>query len=75
MHILAYVIMSIFDALGSAAGGDYDGINKLGGWFVGIGLFFVFGCIITGFSTDGSGTIFLVALVMAVLGFFMSAKR
>ncbi len=74
MRILAFILMYIFDSIGAAFEGDYSGISSIGSVLLGIGIFFIFGCILIGFSTEGSGTIFLVAIIMAVVGGFMAMK-
>lgn len=75
MHLLAFILMFMIGAFGAASKGDYSGTVFLGKIFMGIGLFFIFGCIITGFSTDGSGTICITAIVLGIIGFFMAAKE
>lgn len=75
MYLLAAILMFIFGAIGAAKEGDYSGIGAIGRVLMGIGVFFIFGCIITGFSSDGSGDVFVFAIVIAVLGGFMIAKE
>ena len=68
MHILAFILLFVFGAICAAMNGDYSGIVVIGKWIMGIGVFLFVVCILTGFSTEGSGTIFLVSIVMTVLG-------
>ena len=75
MHILAFILMFVFGAIGAAMKGDYSGIVVIGKWLLGIGIFFFLGCILTGFSTEGSGSVFIIAIIMTVLGGFMAAKE
>lgn len=74
MRILAFMLMYVFDSVGAAFEGDYSGINSIGNALISIGLFFIFGCLLIGFSTEGSGTIFLIALAMTIVGGFMAVK-
>lgn len=74
MHILAFILMFIFGAIGAAMKGDYSGTIVIGKVLMGIGIFFFLACILTGFSTEGSGTIFIVAIVMAIFGGLLAAK-
>lgn len=75
MHILAFIILFIFGAIGAAGKGDYSGIVVIGKVLLGIGIFFVIGVILTGFSTKGAGTVFAVALVMTIIGGLMTLKE
>ena len=75
MHILAFILMFVFGAIGAAMKGDYSGIVVIGKWLLGIGIFFFLGCILTGFSTEGSGSVFIFAIMMTVLGGCMAAKE
>lgn len=71
MHILAVIIMFVFGSIGAASKGDFSGIAAIGKFLLGIGIFFFVACILTGFSTEGSGGIFLFSIIAAVIGFFM----
>lgn len=75
MHILTFILMFVFGAIGAAIKGDYSGTIVIGKWLMGIGLFFFFGCILIGFSTEGSGTIFLISIIMIILGAVLAAKE
>ena len=75
MHLLAGIIMFVFLAIGAAREGDYSGTIFIGKILLGIGIFFFLACILTGFSTEGSGGVFLFAIILAVVGFFMAAKE
>ncbi len=75
MHILAFILMFVFGAIGAAMKGDYSGTVVIGKVLMGIGIFFFLACILTGFSTEGSGTIFIIAIVMAIFGGLLAAKK
>lgn len=75
MHILAFIFMFVFGAIGAAMKGDYSGTVVIGKVLMGIGIFFFLACILTGFSTEGSGTILLISIVMAVLGGLLAVKE
>lgn len=75
MHILAFMLMFIFGSIGAAMNGDYSGISFIGKVLLGIGIFFFLGCILTGFSTDGAGSVFLFSIVMVILGALLTAKE
>ena len=75
MHILAFILMFVFGAIGAAMKGDYSGTIFIGKVLMGIGLFLVFGCILSGFSTNGAGEVFLFSLCMTALGVFLAAKE
>jgi hypothetical protein len=75
MHILAFILMFVFGAIGAAMKGDYSGTIVIGKVLMGIGTFFFLACILTGFSTEGSGTIFIIAVVMAIFGGLLAAKE
>ena len=70
MHILAFILMFIFGSIGAAMKGDYSGTIFIGKVLMGIGVFFFLACILTGFSTEGSGTVFLIAIMMMISGTF-----
>ncbi len=74
MHILAAILMFVFGSISAAMKGDYSGIVVIGKWLMGIGVFFFVACIVTGFSTEGSGTIILFSIVMAFVGGLLAAK-
>lgn len=73
MHILAFMLMFIFGAIGAAMNGDYSGISIIGKVLLGIGIFFFVGCILTGFSNDGAGSVLLFSIVMVILGAVLTA--
>lgn len=75
MHLLAGILIFIFGAIGAAREGDYSGTIFIGKILMGVGIFFFLACILTGFSTEGSGGIFLFSIIIAVVGFFMAAKE
>lgn len=75
MHILVFILMFVFGSIGAAMKGDYSGTVVIGKWLMGIGVFFFLACILTGFSTEGSGTIFLISIVMAIFGGLLAAKE
>lgn len=75
MHILAFILMFIFGSIGAAMKGDYSGTIFIGKVLMGIGVFFFLACILTGFFTDGSGTVFLIAIIMTIFGIFLAAKE
>lgn len=72
MYILAGIIIFILGSIGAASKGDFSGIAAIGKFLLGFGLFFFVACILTGFSTEGSGGIFLFSIIAAVIGFFMT---
>lgn len=75
MHILAFILMFVFGSIGAAMKGDYSGTIVIGKILMGIGIFFFLACILTGFSTDGAGAIFIISIVMAVFGALLAAKE
>ncbi|MBR6229155.1 MAG: hypothetical protein IKQ97_05410 [Eubacterium sp.] len=75
MHIIAFILMFVFGSIGAASRGDYSGVVVIGKVLMGIGVFFFLACILTGFSTKGAGTVFLVSIVMAVLGGLLASKE
>lgn len=75
MHILAFILMFVFGAIGAAMKGDYSGTIVIGKVLMRIGIFFFLACILTGFSTEGSGKIFLISIVMAIFGGVLAAKE
>lgn len=74
MYILAFILMFVFESLGAAAKGDFSGIAVIGKVLLGIGTFLFLACIFTGFSTDGSGEVVLISIIMSVIGALMAAK-
>lgn len=75
MHLLASIIAFVFGSIGAAMDGDYSGTIFIGKVLMGIGIFFFMACILTGFSTEGSGSIFLFSIIASVIGFFMAIKE
>lgn len=75
MHILAFILMFIVGSIGAAMNGDYSGTVFIGKVLMGIGIFFFLACIVTGFSTDGSGTVLLISILMTIFGAFLAAKE
>ncbi len=75
MHLLAFILMFIISSIAAALKGDYSGTAFIGRILIAIGIFFFFGCILTGFSAEGSGTIFIVATAMTIFGGFLAAQE
>ena len=75
MHILIFIIMFIIESIGAALNGDYSGTVIIGKVLMGIGIFCFVGCILIGFSTEGSGKIFLISIVMTIVGRLLAKKR
>lgn len=75
MHLLAGIIVFVFLAIGAAKDGDYSGTIFIGKVLLGIGIFLFMACILTGFSTDGAGSVFLFSIIISVIGFFMAIKE
>ncbi len=75
MHILAFILMFIFGAIGASSRGDHSGIIVIGKVLMGIGIFFFMACILTGFKTNGAGTVFLISIVMLVIGGLLASKE
>ena len=73
MHILTFILIFLVGSVSATSSGDWSGIAAIGRVLSGIGALFFFGCIVTGFTSDGSGTIFLASIVMVVIGLFMAA--
>ncbi len=72
MHILLFIIIFIIGSVGDALNSNMEGISAVGKVMFAIGLFFVIGIILIGFSTDGSGKVFLVAVFMLIIGFILA---
>ncbi|MBQ1311812.1 MAG: hypothetical protein IIY55_08175 [Blautia sp.] len=75
MYIFLFLLIFVIGAVGAARKGDYSGTIFIGKVLMGIGLFLVFGCILSGFSTNGAGEVFLFSLCMTALGVFLAAKE
>lgn len=75
MYLLTGILLFVFGAIGAAMEGDYSGTVAIGKFLMGAGIFFFMACILTGFSTEGSGGIFLFSIIIAIIGFFMAAKE
>ena len=75
MHILAFILMFVFGAIGAALEGDYSGTIFIGKVLMGIGAFLFLACLFTGFSTEGCGTVVLVSIGMAVFGGILAVKE
>ncbi len=75
MHILVFILMFVFGAIGAAMKGDYSGTIVIGKVLMVIGIFFFAACILTGFATEGAGTVFIIAIVMIIIGGWLAAKE
>ena len=73
MWILAAILFFIFESIAAAGKGDRSGLDIIGKVLMATGTFFFIGWIITGFSTDGSGMIFLFSIIIAIVGGVLSA--
>ena len=75
MYIVAAILIFVFGAIGAALNGDYSGFFVIGEVLMVIGIVFFLGCILSGFSTDGSGTIFLISIVMVIVGVLLAGMK
>lgn len=67
--------MLIISAIAAEINGDYSGTTFIGKCLLGIGCFFFVIMILTGITSDGTGTVFVFSLVTIILGGILAGKE